>query len=71
MRLLFTGVGTLKKMYPPFYSSSFHNVSLWAKVFLGAFASHVVITPFGHFVKLASHPGTLPGLVKKNSAPPL
>lgn len=42
-------------------------ISLWEKVFLGTCAScEIVITGFGHYAKLASKLGILPGaLVKK------
>ena len=57
----FTGVVTLKKMYPLIYRRLFHNVSLWEKVFLGQCASRdVVITQFGHYVKFTLKPGALP-----------
>ena len=53
----FAGVVTLKKNYLLIYRQLYHNVSLWEKVFLGPIASRDVITQFGHYVKLASHPG--------------
>ena len=61
----FVRVVTLKKMYPLIYRHLFHNVSLWEKVFLGPIVSRdVVITRFGHYVKLASKPSAVPeGLV--------
>lgn len=43
-----------KKMYAAFYSNFFYDVSLWEKFYFSQCASHdVVITWFGHYVKLA------------------
>ena len=50
----------VEEMYPLIYRRLFHNVSLWEKVFLGPIASRdVIITQFGHYVKLTSKSGTL------------
>lgn len=52
---------TLKKnIYPLIYTSLSHE-RLRESVYLGPIASHdIVITQFGHYVKLASKPSAVP-----------